>query len=78
MNEAQQMNFGKTPLGSFELATGSVSSLSGEGLQWCGHSVVWSSGFGPLAALCHCICFKTGLRQAFRCTLLRSSETGDP
>lgn len=49
------------PFGSFELAIGSVSGLSGE---CCGHSVVWSSGFCPSAPLCQCIRFQMGQTQA--------------
>ncbi|KAI9519017.1 hypothetical protein NQZ68_032715 [Dissostichus eleginoides] len=44
------MNFGETPFGSFELAPGSVSALSGR-LQGGGHSVEWSSGFGLNASV---------------------------
>lgn len=63
MNEPQQMNFGKTPWDPLNLLQGLFLVCQGR-VERCGHSVVWSSGPGPLAALCHCISFKMGPRQA--------------
>ncbi|KAL7374028.1 hypothetical protein ABVT39_020556 [Epinephelus coioides] len=63
MNELQQMNFGKTSLDPLNLLQGLFLVCQGR-VQCCGHSVVWSSGFGPSAPLCQCICFQMGLTQA--------------
>jgi len=63
MNELQQMNFGKTPLDPLNLLYGLFLVCQGR-VQCCGHSVVWSSGFGPCALLCQCIRFQMGLTLA--------------
>lgn len=62
MNEAQQMNFGKTPLDPLNLCQSLFQVCQGR-VKRCGHSVVRTSGPGPLTAFCHCICFKMGPRQ---------------
>lgn len=63
--------------GYFELATGSVSALSGEGaVFWslCGMVIrLWALHFSPPMYL-----FPNGNETGLRCTLLRSSETRDP
>lgn len=65
------------PLGSFELVTGSVSSLSGEG------RAVWSlCGMVIRPWPSHCSLplyrFQNGTKTSHGCTLLGSSETRDP
>jgi len=77
MNEPQQIELWQDPFGSFELAIGSVSGLSGQGAAlWslCGMVIrLWPP---------HCslplYLFPNGTETGLRCTLLRSSETRDP
>lgn len=65
------------PFGSFELAIGSVSALSGEGaVLWslCGMVIrLW-----PLHSSLPVYLFPNGTDTGLRRTLLRSSETRDP
>lgn len=63
MNELQQMNFGKTFLDPLNLPQGLFLLCQGR-VRCFGHSVVWSSGFGPFTSLHQCICFQMGTRQA--------------